>query len=303
MLTKILETALPVFAALFIGVLCRKRAIFSRADVDAMKKLAVDICLPAVVFSAFAGADYAPENLLIPVVMFLLCSAGLGLGYAFRALFHRSSRLLPFLTIGFESGMLGYGLFALLFPAEDPGTYAILELGHVLFVFTLYKGLLMGRGQGKELVRQAFTSPVMLGILGGVLFGVTGLYRALEPSGITGVISAVASFISAPTSFIILVSIGYDLSLRDTVWEKALRCIGIRYVTVGLVYGAAVLLNRTVLRSAIHEGALLLMVTLPAPYVLPVFANLEEERASVASTLSLMTLFSLILFAVLAAVL
>lgn len=41
------------------------------------------------------------------------------------------------------------------------------------------------------------------------------------------------------------------------------------------------------------------MFTLPPPYVLPVFADVEEERTDVSSALSALTLISLILFMIL----
>ena len=44
------------------------------------------------------------------------------------------------------------------------------------------------------------------------------------------------------------------------------------------------------------------MLVLPAPFVLPIFANAEDERCDIASALSLMTLITLVIFAVMAAV-
>ena len=64
------------------------------------------------------------------------------------------------------------------------------------------------------------------------------------------------------------------------------------------VDGLLVLLNRTVLNGKIFEGAALLMVILPPPYVIPVFADEPSERNQIASALSAMTLLTMILFAV-----
>lgn len=47
---------------------------------------------------------------------------------------------------------------------------------------------------------------------------------------------------------------------------------------------------------------LLGMFVLPPPYVLPVFADVEAERADVSSALSALTFVSIVLFAVLAVV-
>ena len=51
------QTILPVLLALSIGVLCRRKRLISRGGVDALKTVAVNIGLPAVLISIFAAAD------------------------------------------------------------------------------------------------------------------------------------------------------------------------------------------------------------------------------------------------------
>lgn len=301
MLIHVLYTALPVFAALAIGLLCRKKNILSREGVDALKKLAVDITLPAVLFSAFATAEYTPRSMLIPLLIFVLCIIALVLGYAMKKLLGFESRLMPYLMTGFEAGMLGYGLFALLYPGEGSAAFAIIDLGQVLFVFTVYKGLIMGKGSAAELAKQAFSSPVLWAIIAGMAFGITGLYSALKPSGVSDVIDKLAEFIAAPTSCLILISIGYDLQFKETPWKKVLSYTGVRVAVMVLIFAVALIINRRLLGGMMHEGALALMMILPAPYVLPIFSNAETERADIASTLSVMTLLSLVLFSFMAA--
>lgn len=302
MLIHVLSTALPVFLALFLGLICRRKAILTRDGIAALKKVAVDITLPAVLFSAFASAEYTPKKMLIPLAVFLLCVVALLLGFLLKRLLGQKSRLSPYLMTGFEAGMLGYGLFALLYPGESSSAFAVTDLGQVLFVFTVYKGLLMGKGKARELIRDAFSSPVLWAIIVGMVFGITGLYDALKPSGVAGIIDSAASFVAAPTSCLILITIGYDLTLKDVPWGRALGFTAERYAVMGLLFAAMLLINRRVLGGMMDENALLLLLILPAPYVLPVFADVEDERTAVASTLSVMTLLSLVIFSVMAAV-
>ena len=51
--------------------------------------------------------------------------------------------------------------------------------------------------------------------------------------------------------------------------------------------------------NAMHTGALLMMLILPPPYVLPIFADVEEERTDISSALSLLTLIGILLYVVL----
>lgn len=296
MLLQLLNTALPVFTALFIGVICRKKDVFSGQDIDALKKVAVDITLPFVLLKAFATADYSKGAMLIPFAVFLMCIAALLLGFLLKKAFRIDSALMPFLMTGFEAGMLGYGLFGLIFPGESNSAFAIIDLGQVLFVFTLYKGLLMG--EKKEVVREIILSPIIWGIAAGLILGISGAYNALVPSGIAGLIGGTADFLSAPTSCLILITIGYNLELKNVSWKKTSAYVVLRAFVMGVMLIVMLALNNTVFGGEIHKGALILMLILPAPYVLPIFADAENERADIASALSVMTLLSLIIASV-----
>ena len=299
MLITVLEKALPVFIMLALGMLCRKRQIISREGIGAMKTFAVNITLPAVMFSAFATASYSRESLIIPVLIFALCVVMLLLGKALCRMLGVRGRLSPFLASGFEAGMLGYALFALLFPGESSAAFAIIDLGQVLFVFTLYKALLAGGGGLKSVVDEAVHAPTIWAIAAGLLVGASGLYRAMESIGAARVVSAAADFVSAPTSAVILLTIGYDLTPETIRWKKTAKLAGVRFAAAFCALCMALLFNRFVLDGMMHTGALMLMFILPPPYVLPVFADVEEERADIDSALSVLTLAGLVIFMVL----
>ena len=115
-IVSILEKALPVFIMLGLGMLCRKTSLLSREGVNTLKSVAVNITLPAVMFSAFATAEYSLSSVTIPISLFAACLLALFLGFVGCKLFGIKGRLSPFMAAGFEAGMLGYALFVLLFP-------------------------------------------------------------------------------------------------------------------------------------------------------------------------------------------
>jgi hypothetical protein len=82
-------------------------------------------------------------------------------------------------------------------------------------------------------------------------------------------------------------------------WRKTARLAALRLITGTAALIAVLLVDRLLMGSMMHPGALMLMFTLPPPYVLPVFADVEEERTDVSSALSALTLISLILFMIL----
>lgn len=302
--TEVIKTVLPVFLIIGIGILCRSRKLISREGIDTLKHVAVNICLPAVLFKAFATTQYGIADILIPLAMFAVCVLAWVLGRVGARLFHMKSRFVPFLTTGFEAGMLGYALFQMLYPDRSAASFARIDLGQVLFVFTLYKLLLgFSGGQGtdkKKLVREMVTSPIIAAILAGVLVGATGLYRVLEPSGVSGVITACADLIAAPTSVLILLTIGYDLVLRDIPWKPTMQVTALRIGIMALLWGAFHLGLRAFGLEAEMGDALNLMFLLPPPFVLPVFADDADQRVYVSSALSVSTLVAIAGFCVLA---
>ena len=298
-LITILQTALPVFLALGVGVFARKTQFLARDSIDAMKKLVINITLPFVLLSAFASADYNKAALVLPTMVFVLCCVALALGFVVLRLCKVKSRLAPFLASGFEAGMLGYSLFVLLFPNESVSTFAVLDLGQTLFVFTLFKILLSGKTDFKAIAKDMVTSPILWAVFAGVILGVTGAYQV---PNVGKLLDATCDFLSAPTGMVILLTVGYDLVLGEIPWGKTIGYIAMRLGIMAVILGAMVLLNCTILNGMMFEGAALLMVILPPPYVIPVFADEPSERVSISSALSAMTVVSLLLFAALSVV-
>ena len=303
---EVLQTVLPVLMMIGIGMLCRSRKLISREGINALKNVVVNITLPAVLLSAFATTKYTVMDVVIPLLMFVVCIAAWVMGKAAARLLHLSSRFVPFLTTGFEAGMLGYALFNMLYGAERTPEFACIDLGQVLFVFTLYKILLGMDSNDKptasQLIGEMVHSPVIISILAGVLLGATGLYRALIPSGISGVFDACVSFVSAPTSVLILLSIGYDLVLKDIRWAETCKVIGVRLVIMAVLAAATIgLISALFGFDAALTGAIIVMFILPPPFVLPVFADDADQRVYVSSALSVSTLVAIIGFAILAA--
>lgn len=300
-LIKVIETALPVMLTLLIGMFCREKQFLSREGVDALKKVVINITLPAVLVNAFATAEYSLSSLAIPVLVFLLCCLGLVVG-KFLAKIFGLGKLPAYLATGFEAGMLGYALFALLFPEDSASNFAILDLGQTLFVFTLYKALLSGKSGRQAVVKDIVTSPIIWAITAGVLLGATGLYGLMGKIGVSGILDSVTSFISAPTGMIILMAVGYDLDLKEIRWKETGRFIALRLISMAVLLGILLLVNRFVLDGVIHVGAAVLLFLLPPPYVLPIFSDEEDQRARLSSAISALTLVTMILFAVMAVV-
>lgn len=302
----VVRTILPVVVMLAIGVICRRSGMISREGIGALKNVVVNITLPAVLLNAFATTSYTFMDVVVPLLMFAVCFVAWALGKAAGKALRMPSRFVPFLTTGFEAGMLGYALFNMLYGADRTAEFARIDLGQVLFVFTLYKVLLAMDGNEKadagQLLKEMALSPIIIAIVAGVLLGATGLYRALLPSGASGVLDACTSFVAAPTSAIILLTIGYDLVLDDIPWAETAKVVALRLVIMLALRTALVALLGALWPQANLTAAINVMFILPPPFVLPVFADDAGQRAYVSSALSVSTLVAIAGFAIMAAV-
>ncbi len=296
---EILKTIVPVVLMLAIGMLARRSSLLSREGINALKSVVVNITLPAVMLNAFATMSYSVNNIIITAVMYAACFAALLMG----KLFAKGSRFVPFLTTGFEAGMLGYSLYMLLYGSENISGFAYVDLGQVLFVFTLYKILLGMDSDHKtepgKLVSEMLHSPTIIAIICGVILGATGIYRALEPSGISSLIDACTDFVSAPTGAVILITIGYDLVFNDIPWKAVCKVVLARMLIMAVLRVAVGFVVHAVGMGAVLDPALNIMFILPPPYVLPVFADDENQRNFVSSSLSVTTLITIVCFMIL----
>jgi hypothetical protein len=297
-LTGALKIILPVVLTLGVGIVCRKTGVLQKKGVDALKALAVSICLPAVLIRAFYQAEYTMRIVIIAAAMFLVCCLALALGFGVKKAL-RGTRLTPFLMTGFEAGMLGYALYALLFPSLTP--FATVDLGQVLFVFTVYFTLLK-RNEGGTLassLKSMAASPVIISIALGVALGATGLGQRIGESAVGPVVQSVLDFVAAPTSFIILLVVGYELEIKKGNLLRALAAAGIRLIVMAALCALTLLAvgSLTPVDKPL-AWAFILMFLLPPPFVLPVFVKSEDENAFISATLSLSTLVSLAGFAV-----
>ena len=136
---EVLRTILPVLLVIVIGMYCRSRALISREGINALKNVVVNITLPAVLINAFATTKYTLMDVAVPLMVFAICLAAWFLGKVCGKMLKMNSRFVPFLTTGFEAGMLGYALFNMLYGSSHTAEFARIDLGQVLFVFTLYK--------------------------------------------------------------------------------------------------------------------------------------------------------------------
>ena len=99
-----------------------------------------------------------------------------------------------------------------------------------------------------------------------------------------------------------LLIVGYELELD----KKLLRPVAVTVLTrLALMGGLFVLVSFVIFRIIPYDPALqialMILYALPAPFIIPLFADVGDEGKYISTTLSVHTLCTVLLFAVIAA--
>ncbi|HET6439685.1 MAG TPA: hypothetical protein VFG59_16585 [Anaeromyxobacter sp.] len=303
-----LAKVLPVLIVIALGVFLRRIGLLSERTTGELKRLVVNVTLPALLFLAFGRLDAQLRNLGLAVVMFVACLGGLLVGAMLRSAMRVRARTFPMLLTGFEAGMMGYALYASIYGAEALHRFALVDLGHVVFVFTVLIPVLeRATGEARPLRQTLFglaRSPVLVAIAAGLLAGQSGALRAMKAAPVaSGLVEAIA-LVGGLTTPLVAVVIGHDLRLGLAGLFRPALALGLRlllWVPAGVAI-AELVVRRWLGFDRGTAAAVLLMVVLPPPFVIPIFLpeSEKEELLFTVSTLALATLFTLLAVAVVA---
>lgn len=300
---SVLEMVFPVIFMLYIGYLCRAKNVFSKEGLSGIKSVISTIALPVVLFQAFYATEYTLSSLFILLVIFTGCCLSLAAGYLLSR-FIPDSRLMPYLLAGYEVGMLGYALFGLLAGSDNLSYMVTVDLGQVIFVYTVFLTLLKSatghKPSAKEMLKEMLKNPAFLGMSVGMIFGVSGLGKLIVSSPLGGVFHSTIAMITAPTAAMILIIVGYELSFRRDMLVPVVRTIIMRVVVLGvlLVISCAVIFCVVPFDKNLFM-ALILLFSLPAPFIIPLYADVESEGIYISTTLSMNTLVTILIFIIL----
>ncbi len=295
---------LPVIFLIIGGKLLDRLDFLSPGAVDEVKKIVVNIGLPALLFTAFSSVKFQPKYLAVFALMFGLSAGLFFLGKLIINLFNIESRIFPFLMTGFEAGMLGYPIFQATFGKDQLFKFAIVDFGQVTFVFLVLVSLLIRmsqeKGEKESPVLMFLKSPPVIGILFGLLFGTLGVFEGVSEGQFTNVILTTLNYLGALVVPLICLVIGYELQFNPNGLKKALLTTAIRLtvlIVIGVALGGFIFVN---LLGFDHTFVLafVTMLVLPPPFVTPIFLTPrdEEEKQFVLNTLSIHTVATLVVY-------
>ena len=305
MILSILQMVVPVVCTFLLGCFCRQKCILTPEGLAGIRALVSSVLLPVVLFNAFLTAEYTPKIALTFVTLFLACSLGLLAGFLLRRLAEPHGKFMPFLVTNFEGGMLGYALYGLLYPGQT-ATFAMMDIGQTFAAHTVFLVALVAvSGSGAkpaDAMKRAIRTPALIGSLLGVLLGLAGVGRAVLSGAPGAIVRDLIAFVTAPTSALILIIVGYDLGFKRELLRPVAVTVALRLAVMAALaaLGYAVIFHFVPFDKPLFV-ALLLACSLPAPFIVPLYADVTGHREYISATLSMQTILSILLFAAIAA--
>lgn len=276
---QIINRVLPILLLLSLGYWIRGRRFLMPATIEDLRKFVVNITLPAVIFISFLDIELKTTYLAIFGFTFLLCILLFFLGRLLKNLFNIPHEYSPYLTTGFEYGMLGVSLFGSAYGLSKIGYIAVVDLGHEIFIWFVFLPLLLMKRDGKQSLagigRSFATSPVVIAILASLILNVLGTSQALYKLPVTGALMAAFQFLGSLTIPLILIIVGYGIKFDRHGLQDSLQIVLIRLV---ILIPLALIVNTFLIRNllqldAFFEAALFTLFILPPPFIVPLYAK------------------------------
>ncbi len=301
---QIINRITPIILLLFIGKWVQTSKLVAGQSVADIKKIVINFALPAVLFNSFLEVELQPSYLWFLPVIFGYCL----LLYFFGVILHQrldiQGQYFPFLTTGFEYGMIGVSLFGAAYGLDKIGKFAVVDFGQEMFIWFLYTALLVQKRDGAsdtgKLLKMFASSPVIIAIFAGILLNLIGLPELLDSIPLIGGLLATIDLGGSLTVPLILIVVGYGIRIDMKEFYYSARLIAIRLM---VNIPAALLLNRVFIEGILgldkgFKAALFTLLILPPPFILTLYMkpSLKEELHSVDNTLALHTIITILIF-------
>lgn len=298
---QILEIVLPVFLVIGAGYLTAYFKFFTHDQASVLMRFATQIAIPCLLFQAVSGLDLAKEfnpNILLPFYIGALCSFGLvwlGAGLIFK---HNPGVRVAIGFAGLFSNLvlIGLAIIELAYGAEALKVAFAIVAVHAPFCYVIgITAMEFSRADGlgfaatmKEVFKQVFSNPLMIGILLGFVVNLTHLSM---PDTVTTALELLARS-ALPVALFGLGAMLVRYHLRSGLGEVGMISISMLIVhpVVAYVIGRYIFSLPSELLNPV-----VLMAAMPPGMNVYIFANMYDRATGIAaSSVLLSTMLSVI---------
>ena len=301
-----LKIVAPVLVMIIIGMVCRRTKMISQTGVDNIKKFITTFALPVAIFHAVSTAKYNKNIVIVFATMLVVVIIAFVVGFAIKGIVKEPYRkYFPFIMTIYEGGMMAFPLYQSLMGVEHMSNIALIDVTCGVFAFGVYFGMLTMTDQGikvsgKQLLINAFKSPIFVALVLGILIGVTGVMNSFVETSAGGVYLGIKDMVASPVSAMILLCVGYEFSLEKYSIGVCLKTVFARVIIQSvLLVGVLFLAKQFEFSKEIQIGLILYMYTIPS-LCLSSFVKNEKASKYMSTTSSLYLIITLVAYTVLA---
>lgn len=304
-LFAVLEVIVPIFVVVALGVWAKRKNVLNGENVQGLQRFVTKFCLPCVLFNSCLSATMELQSLTAMLCVMVTVFIGAVLSFWMKKRIFPYYNL-PMLFAAQESGMLGIPLFLSLFGAQYMFRMGVLDVAQSFIAIPIIA--LLGTDAGEsasvsKIVKSVLKSPLLIAAICGLLLNLSGVMAWMNEIGFGPVLTETTSFLAQPVSAAMLFSVGYNFSLGSGNRQKIFRLSAIHFAYFGAM-GAIMILLLTLTGPAdpLTIWAAVIYWTLPSSYLSPSFARNDEEAVISSGICSVLTVVSLMVFCVVAAI-
>ncbi|KGM95409.1 malate permease [Clostridium botulinum] len=304
-MSDIVSHVIPIILLIALGYFIKCKQILNESMLEGMKKIVLNISLPAILFITFINMDIEKEHFLIMVLTLALLCVFYFVGEIINKIKFLEHPLNPFIATGFCFGLLGIPLFGTVFGTENLGKISIFGVGHEIFIWFVYYNLVKIKLTHEKLsfkvILDFFTSPLLLSIILGVVFNLLGVgaYFKVNPL-LKGVFTTIQYIANLGTPLILMI-IGYDLRFNKKYMKQSVIFVIIRMsiiLSIGYVF-KFLILDKIITLDVMFNYAYFTFLILPIPFSLPIFVSeygTNEDKELINNAVVLSTVICIIVF-------
>ena len=294
-----LETLLPVFCMLALGVVCRLFGWVSPEQKEGANSLVFDVLFPVLIFNLLASANL--DVSVLPVVLYVFAMYMLAIfvvgPFTTRFTGNEHAHFSKYLLATHEGGNVALPLYLSIVGASS--NTVIFDLAGTVTCFIVIP-IMVARESAKgtdaaSIVRAIVTNPFIIAVTLGLLMNLTGLYGLIVGSAFGPTWTGTISMLTSPIVGLILFCLGYDLTIDRKTILPILRLGAVRLGwSVFIILGFFLLFFG---RMADHEFLLAVLVYFMCPTgfgMAPLLHPLYKNKGDASFTSAFMSLYILV---------
>lgn len=298
---------LKIVIFLLLGVFLRSGGVLKKSDIDGLKKIILYIAIPSVLFLSFSRLDFNLSFVPVTAAIFTINFGLFWLGVLIYKLGSSKDRILTLCMSTMNFALIGIPLYEAIFGLENLHNYTMLGVGNEIFVWFVFFFMFrwfLSSGKTEKGINKAFIkSPIIWSIIAGCVFSIAGLdLSVVENPLVNGVYQALENA-SKLTTPLILIFIGFNISISPDYIKKSIKITLIRFV-FAFIIGYLIkflVLDHFIEPNILSNSAFFLLISLPPVFALPILAAEyidDEEMAVLNNSIILHALVTIIVFSV-----